>query len=239
MVAEFDRAVSGVVAGLYVGGSLASGDYRPGVSDIDAVALVAAAPGREVRAELCAVHQRMAQEFPEGELLHCVYVAVPEVADCDRTHWTWAFGELFRRPLSVIARAELLADPVVAIGPHPSSWLPTISAAELREGARAELSGYWAWALGKRALWQPDVYVDLGLTMWARADATISEGVLISKSEAIARMIERGLLADVVDGVARRRAGERVILGDDQRDQRAVSVRKFLRDEFARLLNQP
>jgi hypothetical protein len=238
-VAELAQHVSEIVAGLYIGGSLATGDYRAGISDIDGVAMLAAAPKPAVRAELTELHRRLASEFTEAEALHCAYVSVQEVADVTRTHWTWAFGELFRRPLSRIARAELLADPVIVFGPAPSSWLPPMSLAELRDGARAELAGYWSRALRKRAIWLQDTYVDLGLTVWARAEATISDGVLITKTEAIARMPERGVPDYVVDGVARRRAGQQVTLSEDERNERAVVVRRFLKDEFARLLGEP
>jgi hypothetical protein len=100
----------------------------------------------------------------------------------------------------------------------------------------AELAGYWTSALRKRAIWREDVYVDLGLTVWARADATIRDGVLITKWEAIARMTERGVPPDVVEGVARRREGRQTMLTDDERDERAAVVRNFLREELKRLL---
>jgi hypothetical protein len=189
------------------------------------------------RAELTAIHQRLAQEFEEAGALHCAYVSADRARDVTRTHWTWAFGELFRRPLSRIARAELLADPIVVIGPPPATWLPSMSMAQLRDGARAELAGYWSRALRKRAIWNQDVYVDLGLTVWARADATLTDGVLITKTEAIARMVARGVPADIVAGVARRRTGQQVTLTDDERAERATIVRQFLRDEFARILD--
>jgi hypothetical protein len=83
------------------------------------------------------------------------------------------------------------------------------------------------------------VYVDLGLTVWARADATISDGVLITKTEAIARLADRGVPADVVLGVFRRREGQQVTLTEDERNDRAVIVRQFLKTEFARLLSTP
>lgn len=238
-MAALAEAVSAVVEGLYVGGSLATGDYRLGVSDIDGVAILESPPRPAIRAELTAIHQRLAQEFEEAVALHCAYVSTAQVTDVTHAHWTWAFDELFRRPVSRIARAELLADPIIVFGPSPASWLPPVSRTELREGARAELAGYWSRALRKRAIWYQDVYVDLGLTVWARADATITEGVLITKSEAIARMSERGVPADVVDGVARRRAGLQVSLTEDERAQRAVIVRQFLRDQFARILAVP
>jgi hypothetical protein len=236
VVAALGNALSGIAAGLYVGGSLATGDYHPGVSDIDAVAMVETTPRPATRAELTALHERLAEEFEDATALHCAYVSADRIGDVRRTHWTWAFGELFRRPLSGIARAELQADPIVVFGPSPASWLPPVSRAELRESVRAEVAGYWSRALRKRAIWDQDVYVDLGLTVWARAEATLTEGVLITKTEAIARMAERGVPADVVDGVARRRAGQQVILTDEERTHRAVFVRQFLRGEFARIL---
>ncbi len=239
MVGELARAVSDVVTGVYVGGSLATGDYRPGVSDIDAVAVIPTAPTSAMRAQLSRVHRRLTRDFEEGAALHCVYVGLPGVADTARQQWTWAFGELFRRPLSVVARAELLGDPIVVHGPPCSSWLPPVSEAELRDGARAELSGYWKRALRKRAIWRQDLYVDLGLTVWARAEATITEGTLISKTQAIERLAHSGLPAHVVDGVARRRTGEPVPISDQQRGERAVLVRRFLKDEVGRLLSHP
>jgi hypothetical protein len=239
VVASLAEAVSGLVAGLYVGGSLATGDYRPGVSDIDGVAMLETTPKPAIRAELLAIHQRLAQEVEGAAALHCAYVAADKVTDVGQTHWTWAFDELFSRPLTSIARAELLGDPIIVFGPAPSSWLPPMSRAELRDGVRDELAGYWSRALRKRAIWNQDVYVDLGLTVWARADATITDGVLITKTEAITRMAERGVPADIVDGVARRRAGQQVTLTDHERTRRAVVVRQFLREQFARMLAEP
>jgi hypothetical protein len=233
------HAIAATAVGLYVGGSVASRDYRPGVGDIDAVALLETPPSPDTREQLVAIHTRLVKEHRTAVTLHCVYVPLTIAAEPQRAHWTWAFGELFRRRLSRIARADLLTDPVVVFGPEPKSWLPPISDAELKDAARAELAGYWTRALRKRAIWRQDVYVDLGLTAWARAEATITDGNLITKSEAIARMRDRGVLPEVVDGLARRRAGEHVTLSDQQCDARAETVRRFLKAEFARLLNTP
>jgi hypothetical protein len=239
VVAGLAGAVSAIVAGLYVGGSLASGDYRPGVSDIDGVAMLETTPRPAIRGELAAIHRRLAEEFEEAAELHCAYVAADKVTDVGRTHWTWAFDELFRRPLSRIARAELLGDPIIVFGPPPASWLPPMTVEELRDGVRDELAGYWSRALRKRAIWNEDLCVDLGLTVWARADATLTDGVLITKTEAIARMAERGVPSDIVDGVARRRAGEQVALTTEERHDRGAFVRQFLRDRFATMLTEP
>lgn len=66
----------------------------------------------------------------------------------------------------------------------------------------------------------------------------MTDGVLITKSAAITRMAERGVPADIVDGVARRRAGQPGVLTDAERADRAVRVRRFLREEFAKILDQ-
>jgi hypothetical protein len=233
---DLARALEGVVLGLYVGGSLATGDYRNGISDIDAVALIHRSPTPATRSVLTEAHQRLAHHVDGGDAVHCVYVPSTDAVDVTSKHWTWAFGELFRRPLSGIARGELLTDPIVVFGPNPTSWLPPLGLDALREAARAELAGYWTRALRKRSIWLQDVYVDIGLTVWARADATIKDGTLITKTEAIARLAGSGVPQDIVDGIACRRQGEQVHLGEDERQARAVVVREFLTQEIARLI---
>jgi hypothetical protein len=49
VVAALGEALSGIVAGLYVGGSLATGDYHPSVSDIDAVPMLETTPRPALR----------------------------------------------------------------------------------------------------------------------------------------------------------------------------------------------
>lgn len=238
VLTPFADAVHGLVAGLYVAGSVASGDYRPGVSDIDAVALVDRTPRPALREVLVDTHERLSGTVEGANALHCVYCARPAVKNLSYRHWTWAFGELFRRPLSGIARAELLADPVVIIGPPPSAWLPPMPDAALRDAARAELAGYWTTALRKRSIWLEDVYVDVGLTTLARADATIREGRLVTKTEAIGRLASLGVPCGLVDEIGCRRAGGEVRQSDAERRRRAIVVRNLLRERIAGLLQE-
>jgi Nucleotidyltransferase domain len=237
-VTHFADAVRGLVAGICVAGSVASGDYQPGVSDIDAVALVDRSPRPALREVLVEAHERLARTVEGADALHCVYVARPAVEDLSYRHWTWAFGELFRRPLSGIARAELLADPVVVAGPPPSAWLPPMPDATLRDAARAELAGYWMTALRKRSIWLEDVYVDVGLTTLARADATIREGRLVTKTESIGRLPSLGVPLDLVDEIGCRRAGGEVVRSAAERRDRAIVVRNLLRERIVDLLQE-
>lgn len=235
---HFADAVRGLVAGIYVAGSVASGDYQPGVSDIDAVALVDRSPRPALREALVEAHERLTRTVEGADALHCVYVARPAVEDLSYPHCTWAFGELFRRPLSGIARAELLADPVVVVGPPPSAWLPPMPDATLRDAARAELAGYWMTALRKRSIWLEDVYVDVGLTTLARADATIREGRLVTKTESIGRLPSLGVPLDLVDEIGCRRAGGEVVRSAAERRDRAIVVRDLLRERIVDLLQE-
>ena len=210
------------VEGVYVGGSLASGDYHPGTSDLDVVVLTRTALTRRDRRRLRSLHRSLDVTDPSARALHCAYVPHDAVGDASTPHPVWAGGELFARPLSGIGRAELLADPVVVHGPHPSQWLPAMDVDDLRDAARAELSGYWTRAVRKRAIWRQDVYVYHGVTTVGRADLTIRDGRLVTKTEAIAHLADLGLPPEILAGVRRRRAGD--------------DVRRFVRVQIARLL---
>ena len=239
VVAQLAAAVNDLVIGLYVGGSVATGDYRLGVSDIDVVALMDRTPNPDVRRTIGAAHRDLIDESSEAVAVHCVYVPRDDARDPLRKHWTWAFEELFRRPLSGIARAELLADPVVVSGPSPSTWLPPMTVEDLGAAASLELSGYWTSALRKAAIWRQDTYVDHGTTTLARADATIREGRLITKTEAITRLTELGLPPEIVDDIAARRRGEQPpALTAAETKQRARTVRRFMGHHIDRLVQR-
>ena len=59
-----DQALPGLVEGCYVTGSLALGDFHPGISDIDLLAICSHAPGRGEVAALTGVHQRLHSKPP-------------------------------------------------------------------------------------------------------------------------------------------------------------------------------
>jgi hypothetical protein len=227
--AEEVRPVARVVA-FYVGGSLALGDYQPGRSDLDLAAIVEAPLGRSERRALKALHERIGVAG-----LHCAYVPRAEVDDVARPHLAWAHEELFRRPFSGIARAELLRGGITVYGPPPGDVIPPISAAALADAARTELEGYWRGALRFPSRWRTDLHVDLGLTTLSRADATITEGRLLTKSVAIARLPSMGVPAELADQIAARRRGAGPALTADEVRDRGVFVRRFMRAGINRL----
>lgn len=224
------REVAGVTA-FYAGGSIGSGDYRPGVSDLDLVAVLAAPLTRARRARLRAVHRAIG-----AAKLHCAYVPSAEISEISRKHVNWAHERMFRRTLSGIARAELHQFGVTVYGPPPSALVPVVGRDDLAEAARVELRGYWTGAVRRAKVWRTDLHVDLGLTTVSRAGVTIATGRLITKREAIDRLPSLGVPPALTDEIRRRRAGERVTLSEAEIRDRAVLVRGLMRDNLEKLL---
>ncbi|GIF25308.1 hypothetical protein BJ973_003587 [Actinoplanes tereljensis] len=233
VVPGFASAITSIagVVGFYAGGSIGSGDYRPGISDLDLVAVIAAPLTRYRRAKLRALHRVIGPAK-----LHCAYVPIGDISDISLSHVNWAHEQMFRRPLSGIARGELHQFGVTVYGPPPGELVPPVSAAQLADAARGELSGYWAGAVRKTTVWRTDLHVDLGLTTVSRAAETIATGRLITKREAIDRLPELGVPAPLVDEIRRRRAGDRVELSEERVRERAALVRRLMREHLGRLL---
>ncbi|MBO3737575.1 nucleotidyltransferase domain-containing protein [Actinoplanes sp. NEAU-H7] len=185
-LAEFGRLLARLdwVTGLYVAGSLATGDYRPGVSDLDLVAAVDG-PVTDARdAALTALHRQVDAAFG-GTNLGCVYVDVERLTAVDVRHPTWTHGLSVRRVLSGITRAELVRHGFTVFGRPPREVFPPMSDDAVRAAARDELTGYWAWAARRPWLWCDPVIADLGLTSMARGRHALRTGTLLTKSAAI------------------------------------------------------
>jgi hypothetical protein len=206
-VLEFGRQLEaqGWVTDLLVAGSLATGDYIPGVSDLDLVALVDGPVDEARRAMLVAVHRRLDARAAAGLNLGCVYVDAAQAGDARMRHPTWTHGLLVRRILSGITRAELVRHGFAVFGRPPDTVLPAMTGDDVREAARAELTGYWAWAARRPWMWLNPVIADLGLTSMARGRHALRTGELLTKSQAVERAHAPAWL---IDQLRARRHGE-------------------------------
>ena len=232
------RPVARVLA-FYAGGSLATGDYRPGISDLDLVAIVTRPLPPVARRDLLALHESFAAAHHDAAKLHCAYVPENQAAEVGRKHLWWALGRLLRRPFSGIGRGELQQGGIVVHGAPPAAYLPPLDQADLAEAARVELRGYWTGAVRRTAVWLTDLHVDLGLTTVSRADATIAGEGLITKRAAIARLPRLGVPDELAAEIAQRRAGGTVAHTAESREARAVLTRRLMRENLARLLPAP
>ena len=187
VVDELARALSGLgwVTDLLVGGSLATGDYVPGVSDLDLVALVDGRVDDGRRAIIATLHAGLDAGVGSGLDCGCVYVDRARLGDLDATHPTWTHGSLVDRILSRISRAELVLHGYAVLGRPPVAVLPPVTRDDVREAARAEVTGYWARAARHPLWWLDPVMPDLGLTAMARGRYAMATGELLTKSDAI------------------------------------------------------
>jgi hypothetical protein len=207
-VAELGRRLSalGGVTDLLVAGSLATGDYVPGVSDLDLVALTA---GPVAIDELTALHRELDAGVAAGDKLGCVYVPAEALADRAARHPTWTHGQLVHRILSGVTRAELSRHGYPVFGRPPAAVFPPVTAADIRAAAHDELTGYWAWAARRPWLFLDPGMAELALTSMARGRHARRDGELLTKTRAVQQAAAPPWL---ITRLAARRRGEPVRL---------------------------
>ena len=173
------------VSDLLVAGSLATGDYVPGVSDLDLVALTGGPVGPARQEILAGLHRELDRGAAQGLDLGCVYVDPGRLADLGALHPTWTHGSLVQRILSGVTRAELVRYGFAVLGRPPATVLPEMTDDDVRRAAHAELCGYWAHAARRPLWWLNPVIADLGLTSMARGRHALQTGQLLTKTQAI------------------------------------------------------
>lgn len=197
----------GWVTELFVGGSLATGDYTPYVSDLDLVALADGPVDTARQATLTTLHRGIDKGIGSGLKLGCVYADVGRLSDLRELHWTWTHGKSVQRILSGVARAELVRHGYAIFGRSPLGCLPAMSNDDVREAARAELTGYWQWAARRPFLWLDPVIADLGLSSMARGRHALATGELLTKTRAVEQAAAPAWL---IEQLRARRRGEQI-----------------------------
>ena len=224
------------LAALWAHGSLALGDYQPGRSDLDLVALIGTTLTRAQEQDLRRVHEALRSEVPLAEKLHCAYVVRSELGDMDRGHLTWAHGELFTRVVSPVSRRELHQGGLCLLGPAPAAVVPPVTDPELTDYIRGDMRDYWYPKTGRADLWRHDIWVDLGLLTFARATVTLQEGRLITKREALGVLARLGAPADVTQDIYQRRYENPPPITEDWRTERGTQASTFLREAIRQFL---
>lgn len=190
-----DQYAPGLVEGLYLQGSVALGDYRPGVSDVDFVAVTGRAPdGEALRAVHAELRRRHRRPFFDGLYVGwddlrrdpALAAAGPSVHE-----WRVDLASRFERHLvtwHVVAQAGVaVRGPAVAdVGVH-TDWPALV------EMTRRNLVEYWAPWLRRGARRVG------GLTSWgtawgvlglARLRHTLAAGRVTSKTDAAAYALD-------------------------------------------------
>lgn len=206
--ALLDRFLAGLApldpVAVWAHGSLAGGDYQEGRSDLDLIAVLEEPP----LWRLATLHARLRDE-PLAAKLHCTYLTPDTLDGPARRHLTWAHARLFKRPVTPVTRRELHTFGRVLHGKAPAGLLPPVSDLELDAFVVRDQRDFWRPMVDRAPLWRQDPWIDVGLTTFARATATLRQGRLISKREALDLLPELGAPVEVVEDIRRRRYDER------------------------------
>ncbi len=228
-------AERGDLVGVYLYGSLVTGDFSPAHSDIDVVVMLEHEPDGAAVGQLRRLHEALANSDDPAGRLHCLYAAARDAADPARLRTYWYGDQMTQWRVKLLTQAELAAAGVAIYGPWPPPGLGPVALADLQAAVREEITGYWRRVARRRTLWLTDVWVDFGLITLPRAEALLTAGDLITKSEAIRRMPGFGVPAVLADQIRRRRDGQDVKLGGLQRIRRAWLARSLMRRGIRRL----
>jgi hypothetical protein len=210
LLGRFVSAVQAVVplVSMWAHGSLAGGDYQPGRSDLDLIAVLDRPCAAAEEQRLAEVHEGLAAAMALASKLHCSYCAVAELDDPARSHLTWAHEQLMHRRVTPVTRRELHDFGLVLYGEEPAALLPVVTGEQLAEFVVQDLETFWLPSLDHAESWERDIWVDLGLLTFARATVTLRDDRLISKAEALDVLGELRAPAEVVDDIRQRRYGD-------------------------------
>jgi hypothetical protein len=210
LLGRFVSAVQAVVplVSMWAHGSLAGGDYQPGRSDLDLIAVLDRPCAAAEEQRLAEVHEGLAAAMALASKLHCSYCAVAELDDPARSHLTWAHEQLMHRRVTPVTRRELHDFGLVLYGEEPAALLPAVTGEQLAEFVVQDLETFWLPSLDHAESWERDIWVDLGLLTFARATVTLRDGRLISKAEALDVLGDMRAPAEVVDDIRQRRYGD-------------------------------
>jgi len=187
------RAVLGEqFVGMYLYGSLSSGDFNPDTSDIDFVVVTEGALPPETVAGLEALHKRLwAAGSYWAAHLEGTYIpraawrrydpAMPPVPSVNEGHfYVGGHGSDW-----VIQRQVVRAGGVVVAGPPPASLIDPVTPDELRAAVAGIIRGWWGPVVlaDEAFLRRPDYQAFAVLTM-CRALYVLAHGAIVSKPAA-------------------------------------------------------
>jgi len=206
--------------GLYLYGSLSSGDFDPERSDIDFLVVTDGELPDEMLPSLAAMHERIAaSRSPWARRLEGSYIPRESLRRYDPQHAfhpsigvDWSFGVNGHGSDWIIQRHILREQGVVVAGPPPQSLIDPVSQDDLRRAVQDTLHGWWAEQLRNPVHLQPREYQAFAVLTMCRALFTLARGAIVSKPVAArwakqaldprwSGLIERALVWREEDGI--------------------------------------
>ena len=192
LLAAVQEALAEQFVGLYLYGSLASGDFDPATSDIDFLVVTRDILPDPTIAKLGAAHQQLWRSGDawaarlEGSYL--ARAALPRYDPADRTPWpTLNAGAFYRAAHGwdwVLQRAILREHGIVVAGPSLAALIEPVGPGALREAIGALLAEWWVPMLAEPARLHSPEYQAYAILSMCRALYTLEHGVIASKPAA-------------------------------------------------------
>jgi hypothetical protein len=219
----------GDLVGLYVYGSLATGDFSSACSDIDVIVMTEREPDEAALQELDQLHTDAARPGSFAERLHCLYVSVEAGPDPQLLHPYWFGDRMTQWQLKVMTQAELASVGIAFYGPWPPPGIAPVPVEDVQAAVQEEMRGHWNRIADQWPLWLQDAWIDHGLVALPRAEAVLVSGELISKSDAISRLADFGVPETLAQEIRQRRDGQQVTLTKTRKVRRAFTARRIMR----------
>ena len=188
LLSNAQAILGGHFVGMYLYGSLASGDFDPDTSDIDfAVATAAEVPDElipvldEMHLRLASSGQKWASKL-EGSYVsqHVLRRYEPNQPPCPQINE----GRFYLAPHGsdwVIQRHIIREHGVVLAGPAPETLIDPVQPDDLRRAVKGTLTEWWAPMLNDPARLQDSVYQAYAVLTMCRALYTLEHGTIASK----------------------------------------------------------
>ena len=153
LVLGLPQALKGNLVGLYLRGSLATGDFSSATSDLDLLAVTEQPVSKAEFAALAALHAELAgSSNPYANRIEIAYVdrGALEKYEPGLRHPTLYEGEALRweehRTNWILERWSLREQGVALLGPDPEALIEPVSRRQVREAVIARLQDWADWA---------------------------------------------------------------------------------------------
>ncbi len=179
--------------GMYLDGSLATGDFDYETSDIDFVVATAVSPSPEQFDELVAMHGRIGKMDTKWAIeLEGAYIPLDSLRRYDPAHATHPYIDRGESNLRwehlemdwIIHRYVLHKQGIALAGPPIQSLIDPVSAAELRQATWELLGFWWVPMITNPTKLQHDGYRTYAIMTMCRMLYTLQMGDVVSKPAA-------------------------------------------------------
>jgi predicted nucleotidyltransferase len=188
-------ALDGNLCGVYLRGSLATGDFDPRTSDVDFFVVTKYQPGEVEFATVAAMHDRLAK-LPNRYAQHLEGTYIDRDA-VKQFHPGERYPTIFRQEKLiwyehdynwVLERWMIREKGITLLGPSPDTLIDPISSDDLRTAVRLRLPDWVDWAnRPDDPNWQsPRSHKAYVIETMCRALCTLATGTLQSKPQAVA-----------------------------------------------------